>query len=294
MKVLPFTIPVPGEKNIIVQQESLPFFYPHLHRHEEIQLTWIQRGEGILVVGNNMHPFRSNEIYCIGANQPHVFKTDPESVEANDAESVQSMTLFFNPAGKLATTFELAELKTIRSFLQQHRSGFAIPEHRVPDISALMSRVSTQGGIDQFIAFLSLWKKISQIPDLQELSAYAEMKGVSELEGIRLGKIYHYILENYASQITLEDVAAQAHMTTQAFCRYFKKHTRHTFVSFLNEVRINEACKKLTDGGFESIATIAYSCGFNSITNFNRVFKSITGKSPSEYAEAYQRGILAY
>jgi len=91
----------------------------------------------------------------------------------------------------------------------------------------------------------------------------------------------------YDKPITLEDVAKQAHMTPQAFCRYFKKHTLHTFVSFLNEVRINEACKKLTDGNYDSIATVAYNCGFNSITNFNRVFKSVTRKSPSEYVDSY-------
>lgn len=291
MKVLPFTIPVPGEKNIIVQQESLPFFYPHLHRHEEIQLTWIQQGEGILVVGNNMHPFRANEIYCIGANQPHVFATNPETI-GQQPDSVQSMTIFFNPAGKLAELFALAELKSLRHFLHTHRSGFAIPEKLVCAIAGLMQDVHQQAGLAQFIAFLDLWKKISAIPDLQELSAYAAMNGVSELEGIRLGQIYQYILENYASPITLDDVAAQAHMTPQAFCRYFKKRTRHTFVSFLNEVRINEACKRLTDGGFESIATIAYNCGFNSITNFNRVFKSVTGQSPSEYVDHYQQSIF--
>jgi AraC-like DNA-binding protein len=62
-------------------------------------------------------------------------------------------------------------------------------------------------------------------------------------------------------------------------------------VSFLNEVRINEACKKLTDGHYDSIATVAYNCGFNSITNFNRVFKSVTHKSPSEYVESYMRNV---
>jgi AraC-like DNA-binding protein len=94
-------------------------------------------------------------------------------------------------------------------------------------------------------------------------------------------------MQMYDKPITLEDVAKQAHMTPQAFCRYFKKHTLHTFVSFLNEVRINEACKKLTDGNYDSIATVAYNCGFNSITNFNRVFKSVTKKSPSEYVNSY-------
>ncbi|HLI94017.1 MAG TPA: helix-turn-helix domain-containing protein, partial [Puia sp.] len=69
--------------------------------------------------------------------------------------------------------------------------------------------------------------------------------------------------------------------------------TLHTFVGFLNEVRINEACKKLADGGYDSIAAVAYHCGFNSITNFNRVFKTVVGKSPSQYVGTYRQHVAA-
>ncbi|MBC6491915.1 helix-turn-helix domain-containing protein [Flavihumibacter stibioxidans] len=285
MKVLHFTIPVPGERNIIVQRDKMPYMYPHLHRHDEMQLTWIIKGEGTLVVENNMHPFRSNEIYCIGANQPHVFKNEPDYF-SGDLE-VEALTIFFNPNGKLRHLFELAETRQIRSFLHKHRTGFMLPEETVEEISGQISLIEEQGGVEQLISFLDMLRKFSAFTNLKELSGISEMAGFSEHEGIRLGNIYNYILGNYARQITLEDVARQAHMTPQAFCRYFKKRTRHTFVSFLNEVRINEACKKLTDGTFDSISAIAYNCGFNSITNFNRVFKSVVGKSPSEYVEEY-------
>ena len=75
MKVLPFTIPASHDKTILVQEDILPYFYPHLHRHEEIQLTLILKGEGTLLVGNSMHGFCANEVYLIGANMPHVFKS---------------------------------------------------------------------------------------------------------------------------------------------------------------------------------------------------------------------------
>ncbi|MCM5526852.1 AraC family transcriptional regulator [Parasegetibacter sp. NRK P23] len=289
MKVLQFTLPVPGEKNIIVQKDVLPFFYQHLHRHDEMQLTWIQKGEGTLVVDNNMYPFRSNEIYCIGANQPHVFKSDPDYFHEKSKKKVQALTVFFNPNGKLQYLFDLSELKSIRTFLQKHRSGFSIPEQYVADIGHKMNQLSEASGIEQFLLFVEILKKFAAIPDVKELATVTELSSVSEHEGIRLSNIYHFIMTNYAQPITLEDVAKQAHMTPQAFCRYFKKRTLHTFVSFLNEVRINEACKKLTDGGFDSISTIAYNCGFNSITNFNRVFKSIVGQAPSEYVESYYK-----
>jgi len=154
-----------------------------------------------------------------------------------------------------------------------------------------MLRIEHTTGIDQLVHFIELLKLLSSFQELTPLSARSQPVSYSEHEGIRIGAIYNYIMQHYDKAITLEDVARQAHMTPQAFCRYFKKHTLHTFVSFLNEVRINEACKKLTDGQYDSIATVAYNCGFNSITNFNRVFKTITGKSPSEYMGTYFQNV---
>lgn len=289
MKVLQFTIPVPGDKNIIIRHDRLPYFYQYLHRHDEIQLTWILKGEGTLVVDNNMYPFKPNEIYYIGANLPHVFKSDPIYFSQKSKKTVEAITIHFNPNGKLAGLFDLAEMKQIQVFLQKHNNGFMIPSDHITDVAHKMQMVSKTKGIDQVIAFLEILKKFITIPKLKELTSASTIENLSENVGVRLSEIYHFILANYENNITLEDVAQQAHMTPQAFCRYFKKRTHHTFVSFLNEVRINEACKKLTAGAGDniSISTIAYNCGFNTVTHFNRVFKSVVGKSPHEYVDDY-------
>lgn len=291
MKVLQFTIPVPGDNNIIIRQDVLPYFYQHLHRHDEIQLTWIQKGEGTLVVDNNMYTFGPNQIFYIGANQPHVFKSDPIYFVAKSMRKVQALTIHFNPQGKLKGLFDLEEMKSIHSFLQKRSKGFIIPERNISDVAHKIQLVSKSKGIDQVAYFIDLLKNFTAIPKLKELSKLSGLSSVSEHDGIRLSHIYHFILANHAKQITLDDVAKEAHMTPQAFCRYFKKRTLHTFVSFLNEARINEACKKLTTGDSDSvsISSIAYNCGFNTVTNFNRVFKSVIGKSPSDYLEHYFR-----
>lgn len=291
MKVLQFTIPVPHDKTVIVQKDVLPHFYPHLHRHQEIQLTWIQQGEGTLVAENNMHAFRSNEIYWLGANLPHIFKSDPSYFSAKSRKKVQTLNIFFNTKGQLDSFFELPEIKNLKNFLQNHQPGFKVPQQHVATVSSKMMMIQNSTGVDQLIHFLELLKQLSTYSDLSALSSGSQPAAYSEHEGLRIGSIYNFIMQQYDKPITLEDAARQAHMTPQAFCRYFKKHTLHTFVSFLNEVRINEACKKLTDGNYDSIATVAYNCGFNSITNFNRVFKSVTNKSPSEYVESYFQNV---
>ena len=291
MKILQFTIPVPINQTIIVQKDVLPYFYPHLHRHYEIQLTWIQKGEGTLVADNNMHGFTSNEIYWLGANQPHLFKSDPSYFLPKSKKIISALTIFFDANGQLAPFFDLPETKNIKKFIQQYSSGFKIPQQHVAEISNLMLQLKNGNGVEQMMHFMDIFRKLLSYENLAALSTSSQPQQYSEHEGIRIATIYNYIMQHYDKPITLEDVAKQAHMTPQAFCRYFKKHTRHTFVSFLSEVRINEACKKLTDGAYDSIATIAYNCGFNSITNFNRVFKSVTSRSPSEYVDSFFQNV---
>jgi len=293
MKVLQFTIPVPHDKTVIVQKDELPHFYPHLHRHQEIQLTWIQQGEGTLVAENNMHSFRSGDIYWLGVNMPHVFKSDPSYFAPSSNKKVQTLNIFFNVKGQLDSFFELPEIKNLKTFMQTRQAGFKVPAQHVAEISTRMLRMQDSTGVDQLVHFIELLKQLSSFHELEPLSSCTQPAAYSEHEGIRIGAIYNYIMQMFDKPITLEDVAKQAHMTPQAFCRYFKKHTLHTFVSFLNEVRINEACKRLTDGNYDSIATVAYNCGFNSITNFNRVFKSVTHQSPSEYIESYLQNVEA-
>ena len=288
MKVLQFTIPVAHDKSVIAQQDELPYFYPHLHRHKEAQVTWILAGEGTLIAGNNMHAFQSGEIYVLGADQPHLFKSSPEYFQAGNKRVIKALTIFFDPNGSLSPLFDLPEMKAFKDFLQQNQQGFKLPAEYADKVSRNMLDIQGTSGPDQMIHFLQLLRILQGIPSKPEpLSASGISPGIRESEGIRISNIYNYILQHYSEDITLDDVAREACMTPQAFCRYFKKHTRHTFISFLNEMRINEACKKLTLNKYESISVVAYKCGFTSITNFNRVFKSVMGNSPRGYLDSY-------
>ena len=292
MKVLPFTIPGSHDRTLLVQEDKMKYFYPHLHRHEEIQLTLILQGEGSLLVGNTIHPFRENEIYLIGADLPHVFKSDASYFAPDSQQEVHAITIFFNPKGKLASLFELPELKNMGSFFTTNYTGFRIPESSLMTISSSILAVKDSEGVDQFILFFNLLKALASISDTEPLvKVDPPKKNISDFDGMRISNVYTYILQHYHTDLTLDEVAGAAYMTPQAFCRYFKKHTRVTFIAFLNEIRVNEACKKLIDGKYSSISSVAYDCGFNSITNFNRVFRSITGKSPRKFTSLYLNNV---
>lgn len=289
MKVLPFTIFVPDDKSVISEQIELPYFYQYLHRHDEWQITFVESGEGTLIAGNEMHAFRSGDVFVIGAKLPHLFKSNPEYFNNNEDKSIKACSIYFNPNGILAALFNLPEMKMANSFLTKNKHGFKVPEHYAKAIAEKIFNLHHSCSADVLFNFLKLINGIQELnEDVEPLCSNMYSLNVTENEGMRLSKIISFITENYTTQISLEDVANAAFMTPQAFCRYFKKHTGHTFISFLNEVRINDACKRLISREkADCISIVAYNAGFNSITNFNRVFKSIIGQSPREYIGSY-------
>jgi AraC-like DNA-binding protein len=234
MKALQFTLPVTYDKSVIVQEERLPHFYPYLHRHNEAQLTWIQEGEGTLVAGTSMHSFSAGDVFLLGANQPHLFKSNPEYFSNESGREVRSMTVFFNPNGNLSSLFELPEMQVLGTFIQQHSGGFKLPSKYVKSVSQKIVEMQENQGFNRFMLFFQLLKDLYAINGKLEPLSIVPVDNVSESEGIRISTIYNYIMKRYDTMISLEDVAAEAHMTPQAFCRYFKKHTGHTFVTFLN------------------------------------------------------------
>src|SRR6185295_1021499 len=123
MKIIQFTIPVAKEHSIIVQEDNLPFFYNHLHRHNETQITWIIKGEGTLIAGSCMQRFKPGDIYILGANQPHIFKSDPIYFEKKRGLDVHALTLFVDPRGMFSNILELPEMKNVKRFLEATKMG---------------------------------------------------------------------------------------------------------------------------------------------------------------------------
>lgn len=287
MKVVQFTIPVTGEHSVIVQEDVLPHFYDHLHRHHETQITWIRQGEGTLLAGDYMQRFKSGDIYIIGANQPHLFKSDPIYFDKRRKKQVNSLTLFFNPSSAFGHLLSLPEMKAVQKFVQSTFKGMQVPDSFRGQVSKGMLQVQQHKNAYRLASFIELLQLLSGIKKWKPLATVSSPYSITESEGLRMNDIYQYTMEHYTENIPLSSIASVAHLTPQAFCRYFKKHTRKTYISFLNEIRVTEACKKMVRGNFDSFASIAYHTGFNNVVTFNRVFKKTTGRSPREYLREY-------
>jgi AraC-like DNA-binding protein len=207
----------------------------------------------------------------------------------DESKCIKASSVYFNPNGRLSGLFKMPELNTASSFLKNNKHGFKIPESYAALLSERMQNLHEATGSAVLFAFLSLMEGLQSVEEeVEPLCPDFYSSNLSEHEGMRLSNIINFIMRNYNNRIDLEDVANAAYMTPQAICRYFKKHTGHTFISFLNEVRINDACKSLvSDDKPYCISGIAYKAGFNSIANFNRVFKNLIGRSPRAYIDEY-------
>lgn len=288
LKIIPFTIPVSGEQSIIVQEDREPHFYPYLHQHPEVQVTWVQRGTGNLLVGEQVHRFQAHDVFVIGANQPHLFNSDPAYFEPGSTLSIQALTLFFDPQkmGQLLKNLpELAEMPTVLQSFERGMKLGASAQHQVID---LLQHIQTSSKIKRLALFLDMIDVLQQ--DKLALSLSQENTLIiSETEGQRISSVFQYVLQHYAEDIALEQVASLIHFSPPAFCRYFKKHTRKTFTQFLNEIRIHAACRILREEWRKTIADVAFTMGFNNIPHFNRTFKQVTGQRPTDWRKK-QRG----
>ncbi len=289
MKIVQFTIPVEINNSIHLQEDKLPHFYEHLHRHNETQITWVISGEGTLIAGNTMQRFQSGDLFVIGANQPHLFKSDPSYFDESTRKNIHSLNIFFDPGGFISQLLAFPEMRGIKKFVNSSSFGMQASEKEAAKLSVHFLKIRNSTAGFRLAFFIELLQVMSNLKKWKYLSTESFEYTISDSEGLRMNDVYQYTMEHFTENITLEQVAGVVHLTPQSFCRYFKKHTSKTYINFLNEVRINEACKRMMEMDFDSIATIAYQSGFNNVVTFNRVFKSITGKAPREYIKEYHK-----
>nr|WP_321232310.1 AraC family transcriptional regulator [uncultured Psychroserpens sp.] len=276
MKVLPFKIPKPEFDALIFQKDKGLLFFDKLHQHEEIQVSLIIEGEGTLIVGDTINYYEDGDVLIIGSNLPHVFKSDISSGQRSHMQ-----TLFFTESSFGIDFFNLEELKELKPFFKRSKQGFKVTSHKKLMFS-LFEGLENASKLECFIRLLELLKLLSKC-SYKSLSSFIYDKIYTDIEGKRMRDVFEYTMNNFEKPITLSTVSNVANMTKNAFCKYFKKRTNKTYITFLNELRIEQACKLLLSNRDLSVAEIAEQTGFQNISNFNRQFKTVKSMSPSVF-----------
>lgn len=284
MKAISFQIPKAEKESYRVQVDKVPHFYDLFHYHQELQITLIQKGYGTCIIGNYISSFKPGDLFVIGQNLPHVFSSDKSFYEQDKKECL-STTIFLSPQLIGSNFFELEELTDLKGFINNAKRGIRFTtKNKIKLIDGFKSIESGKASRG-IINVLELCTRLNADKNAIYLS-HIDYKSISkESDGQILNAVFQFTLNNFRDDIQLDTVAKMASRSPAAFCRFFKKRTRKTYISFLNEIRIQEACSLLLKPNL-NISEICFQTGFNNISNFNRQFKKITGFTPKVYRKS--------
>lgn len=266
---------------------SEPFFFPSWHFHPELEIMLVLEGTGLRFAGDSIERFQSGDLVFYGSNIAHLYRSDGEYYLPESPLLSRATVVYFKENFPGDQFWKIPEMASIKRLLLLARQGIKFHgETRALLEKHLLELSVRKEGIDRIIDLLTILKIMAASKEFTLLSSQAFTKTIQGSECERINAVYQYILDKYTSDPSLEDVARVACMSTTAFCRYFKVHTNKTYVQFLNEVKIGNACKMLIDNK-ATLTKICFESGFNNFNHFNNLFKRITGFTPTEYQAQY-------
>ncbi len=258
-------------------------YFPSLrHFHPEVEILLIVQGTGLRYVGDSVELYAPGDLVMIGPNVSHEWCSD-RSLGNSISEAIY---ILFNTEIMGSDFWNLPESKIILKIIQQSERGIKLTGKTRDQVAFLMKRIDTSYGFSRITLLMNILELIAFNGEYQYLATPVLQNTINEYEGDRLNKVFKYVLDNCQQEITLENAASLANLSKPAFCRYFKKRSNKTFVRFLNEVRIGNACRMLINEN-QSIAGICFSCGYNNISYFIRQFRAITGFTPLGYRKKF-------
>jgi len=254
------------------------------HYHPEFELVFIKEGHGSRIIGNKIESFAPGDMVFLGSNLPHVWQNDASFANGRNHQRTKSIVLYFNKDMFSSGFYQLQETIKINDFFMRAARGIKIKGKTQEMVAERMEKLVDTRGFDRIIGMMEILHILSLSRDVEYIANEFYQAGIMQSRCDRLAEVYTYISANYSEDITLESIARVANLTPPSFCRLFKQQTKKHFIEYLNEVRISNACKFLLQSNL-NISEVAFECGYKTISNFNKIFKKITGSSPKEYRQ---------
>jgi AraC-like DNA-binding protein len=257
------------------------------HYHPEFELIWILRSHGTRFVGDNIEAYRAGDLALIGPNLPHCWHDEPEG----DEEKPEVIVVQFRPETFGGGLLDLPEFEPIKRLLRASKCGLHVEGETATLVQRQMRSLMQKKGMARLIDLLDILRQLAEADnDLRYLASldYHITNDITEVNRQRIELIHRHIRQNLGSEINQADVARLIGLTPPAFSRFFRRATGQTFVGFVNILRINEVCRKMTESN-ECITNIAMNCGYNNIANFNRQFLALKGMNPTQFRERHLR-----
>lgn len=270
------------KSGIVVNVEEAAQFAAPFHYHDGYELVYIVNGAGKFYGGERILNFGEDELYIFGSGYPHLFVNDSDFV--NSGEMGYSIIIQFSENYLRRNFALLPKFKAISKLMSIAQWGLKVnPDKKLRDCFLTIRKTRDLSTVIKLLQILNQLTKIAE-SKIEVISSNVLSKVSHVVDDERLTPVFKYILEHFKDRISNQVAADLACMNQSAFCRYFKRKTKKTFSQFVNDVRITHATSLLNQKHL-TVSEICFQCGFHNRSYFNRQFKIIIGKSPTEYRE---------
>jgi AraC-like DNA-binding protein len=267
----------------IFSRTKSEFDFP-LHYHEEFELNFIVNAKGAKrVVGDHMEEIEDMELVLVGSNLQHAWFT-----HKCRSKEIREITIQFHKDLFDEKLLRRNQLSFIRTMFEKSSRGILFSRDTTQQLAPRIMELNQKHGFDSVLELMSILHDLSVSRNIRILSdaSFNTNYEPYTYSSRRIEKIYEYMNQNFDRSIALSEVSKLANMSEVSFSRFFKQRTGQTFIDSLAEIRLGHASRMLIDTT-QSIAEIAYNCGFNNISNFNRIFKKKKSCTPKEFRESY-------
>ena len=252
-----------------------------LHFHEDYELCLTLNVRGKRILGNLVEDFTEKDLVITTPNVLHCYKRDDAFLNVR----CEVVVIQFPKELPSWGIFDTDQLRNIRNLLCQPAPGLKFSEETAEAVRERLLRLPRTEGFEAVQLFFGILHELACADRTQ-----VELIGVQSSDSTlphsrRINKIVQFVEKNYHHKISLVGMSASS------VSRFFKQRTRHNFWDYLNGFRIDRAAQMMIETE-HTISEISYACGFNNISNFNRVFRERIGTTPSDYRNKFKESII--
>lgn len=268
----------------LVERHKKQHTYP-LHRHGEMELNFVENCSGNRrIIGDSIEVIDCYDLVLMGGGLEHTW--EQYECQSND---IREVTIHFSRDLFSDTFLSKTHIKPLHDLIQRADVGVAFGMKAIMhNYDRLNELVNMEPGFYSVMKFIELMYELSLTSDYRLLSTSAFAHTMMTTDSRRVQKVKDYIDANFKDDIRLQVLADLANMTPTAFSRFFKLRTAKSISEYIIDVRLGHAARMLADSTM-AVVEICYRCGFNNISNFNRIFKRKKGLTPTEFRENYHK-----
>lgn len=268
----------------IMDRRKMEFDVP-VHTHNVWELSLIQGGKGLMrVVGDHVQEIGDLELVLI--TQCDLRHTWQGKCSGDGARIV---TMQFPADLVSSSTLRKRQFRPIAKLFERARRGLTFSEPVMKmTVYEVDKMLEARDEFEQVLRFMHILYVLSKDEEAEALCSDSFANVQTKLESRRIEIVDTYLKEHYAEIIRLADLSALVDMTEVGFSRFFKRTMGVTLSDYLIGMRVGHASRMLVDTDM-TVSEIAYACGFNNISNFNRLFRKHRARSPQQFRNLYSK-----